>query len=145
MTLTTKHIVSLLIAGAIVIGILIGSAVLTPQTTLGSVQETSEYMATTTAASTIYGSTITGDTLIKRGVGTFGSFVIEGATAGIINFYDATTTDVTQRTKATSTILLATFPASAAANTYTFDVRFSDGLYIDIVGGTMPTSTITYR
>lgn len=112
---------------------------------LGSVSQASEYIATSTAANTVYGATITGDTLIQTGPGTLGSVVITGANTGIINFYNATTTDATQRTTATSTILLASIPASAAAGTYTFDVRYFDGLYVDIVGGNMPTTTITYR
>ena len=113
----------------------------------GSVSVTNEYQATTTAAGTAYGSTITGDSLVKRGLGTFGSLVITGAATGVINFYDATTTNVNSRTgnKATSTIHIASIPASLAAGTYVFDHEFTDGLFLDLDSGTMPTTTITYR
>lgn len=112
-----------------------------------SVSETSDYQATTTAASTVYGNTITGDTKIKSGAGSFGSVVITGANTGVMNFYDATTTNVNLRTgqKATSTILIASFPASAAAGTYTFDREIKDGIFLDLDSGSIATSTITYR
>ena len=112
-----------------------------------SVSETSEYMATTTAANSSYGA-ITTSRAVKTGTGTFGSFVITGANTGIINFYDATTTNVSLRTgnAASSTILIASFPASVAAGTYTFDVRFTNGLLVSIEGTALAaTSTITYR
>lgn len=114
---------------------------------LASVAVSSEYQATTTAASTLYGNGITTDAVIKTGYGTLGSVVITGANTGIVNVYDATTTDVNKRTGnvATSTILIASLPASLVAGTYTFDVAFRTGLLIDLVSGSMPTSTITYR
>jgi len=113
---------------------------------LGSVSVTSEYLATSTAASSVYGAWTTGR-LVKAGKGTFGSIVVTGANTGVINVYNATTTSVRLRatSKATSTILIASIPASMAAGTYTFDVTFSDGLYFDLVSGIMPTTTVTYR
>lgn len=112
-----------------------------------SVVTGSEYYATTTAASAVYGSTISASRAIKNGYGSIGSVVITGAAAGVINIYDATTTDVSKRTgnTATSSILLVSLPASLAAGTYTFDLTFNSGLYVDLIVGTMPTSTITYR
>jgi hypothetical protein len=113
----------------------------------GSVGITGEYHATTTAVSATYGTTITGDGQIKIGQGTLGSVVITGADTGILNFYNATTSNVDLRTKntASSTILMASIPASTAAGTYTFDVVFSDGLLLDVVSGNIPTTTITWR
>ena len=148
MILSTKHIVSALVAGALLIGIIVGGIWFRPDVSLSSVNVTAEYTATTTAqSSTGYGATISTSRVIRAGHGTLGSFVITGAATGIINFYNATTTNVNNRTgnKATTTILLASFPASTVAGTYTLDVFFTDGLYIDIVTGNMPTSTITYR
>jgi len=108
--------------------------------------EASDYTATSTAASGGYGAFTTGRRL-KPGAGSFGSIVITGANTGVINVYNATTTDVNKRTgqKATSTILIASIPASTAAGTYVFDASYTDGLYIDLVSGNMPTTTITYR
>ena len=134
----------------VLVGVLLGRYLLPKQekpSPFRGVNVTNEYQATTTAASTVYGNTITGDNLVKTGLGAFGSVVITGATAGVVNVYDATTTNVLLRTgnKATSTILIVSLPASLAAGTYTFDHEFTDGLYVDLVAGTMPTTTITYR
>lgn len=113
----------------------------------GSIQQGQEYTATTTAPNVIFGNTITGDAVLKTGPGGLGSVVITGAATGILNFYDATTTNVDLRTgnKATSTILIASLPASLVAGDYVFDVAVSDGLLVDLVSGNMPTTTITYR
>lgn len=114
---------------------------------LGSVPQGSDYIATTTGEATNYGNTITGSHLIRTGSGSLGSIVITGANTGIVNIYDATTTDITKRAAAlsTSTILRASFPASTVAGTYVLDATFTNGLYVDLVTGKMPTTTITYR
>lgn len=145
MTLSNTHIT--IIAIALFFGLVIGAVWFTPRTSFGSVSVTDEYTATSTAASTVYGATITGSKVIRTGTGSLGSYVITGANTGVISFYDATTTDVNKRTgqKATSTILIANFPASAAAGTYVFDAVYSTGLYIDLASGAMATGTITYR
>lgn len=100
----------------------------------------SEYQGTTTTAGSFLN-----DVALNAGQ-TLGSVVITGPAAGVMNLYDATTSNVNLRTGQvpSSTILLATFPASAPAGTYTFDriVRF--GLFVNVVG-TMPTTTITFR
>lgn len=116
---------------------------LSPSVVSGSVSVSSEYYSTTTTA--------TGNPtirLIKSGPGTLGSVVITGAQVGTIDIYNATTTDVNQRTNQapTSTILLAQFPASAPAGTYTFDVVATNGIMlVTSAAPTVPTSTITYR
>lgn len=120
------------------------------QPVLGSTIQGNDYQATSTAPSTVYGATITTSRSLFQNVsprqGALSSVVITGANTGIVNFYNATTSDVNLRTgqKATSTILIASLPASLAAGDYTFDVAFTDGLYIDVTG-TIPTTTITYR
>lgn len=136
------------IAMAVVIALLLVITYLllpSDQLDLGSVGVTDEYNATTTAASTVLGSTITGQRVIKEGKGTLGSVVITGANTGIVNIYDATTSVASQRAKASSTIHIASIPASTAAGTYTFDVVFNDGLLITLLGGNMPTTTVTFR
>jgi len=106
-----------------------------------SIDSESGYNATTTST-----GTFTYPSVVKTGQGMLGSVVITGAAAGVFNLYNATTTDINLRTgnKATSTIVLATFPASAAAGTYTFDRQFTDGLIIDMIG-TSPTTTVTFK
>lgn len=112
-----------------------------PSTAFGSTPRGGEYQGTTTTAGS-FGPLVR----VQAEPGALGSVVITGAAAGVINIYDATTTNVNLRTAqaATTTLLLATFPASAAAGTYTFDRSFYNGLYVETIG-TMPTTTITYR
>lgn len=116
------------------------------QPSLGSVNRANEYIATSTAGSASVGA-FTASRLIQTGAGALGSVVITGANTGVINFYDATTTNISSRTgqSSTSSIHIASIPASLVAGTYTFDVAYTDGLYVDIVSGTAPTTTITFR
>ena len=145
----TNTINKTLLYGAIVLAILaLMYLLVTPvYRTEASVSVTNEYNATTTAVSNMYGATVSSSRMIKPGYGSLGSVIITGATAGIFNLYDATTSDVTKRTNnlATSTLLIASFPASVAAGTYTFDVVFVNGLFVDIQSATVATSTITFR
>jgi hypothetical protein len=122
-------------------------------TALGSVAVTGEYLATSTAPNGVQGAFAPiSERVIKAGQGTLGSVVITGAGTGNFCFYNATTSAITKRasSKATSTLMIACFPASVAAGTYTFDVVFNDGLLLtvnplDLGTGTMATSTFTYR
>ncbi len=143
-TLSYKNIIAVAILLTVVGFLTIAKQ---PQMALGSIRSGDEYMATSTASNTMYGATITGDALIRTGYGSLGSVIITGSGTGIWSIYNATTTNVLARTGniATSSILLASFPASAAAGTYTFDVTYTDGLLIELVSGVMSTSTITYR
>ena len=104
---------------------------------LGSITEGQEYNATSTSSN---GAGLPARSVIKTSPGALGSVVITGATTGIINFFDATSTN--HANHATTTI--ASIPASAAAGTYTFDVAFSRGLLVEVTG-VAPTSTITWR
>lgn len=135
-------LVVVFLVGAIVSFLLWGSPV-----ALGSVGVSDEYTATTTAASSVDGATITGSKLVITGAGTLGSVVVTGANTGVFTLYDATTSNVNLRTgqKATSSIEIASFAASLVGGTYTFDTSFKDGLLINLVTGAMPTTTITYR
>ena len=145
----TKNLTLVLISFTIaVVGVLAGLAIITYNTlpAFGSVSVTDEYIATSTATNSVYGAFTTGR-LIKPGQGTLGSVVITGANTGIVNFYNATTSNVLKRTNntPTSTILMASIPASAAAGTYTIDGLYTDGLLVVLESGNMPTTTITYR
>lgn len=102
-----------------------------------------EYQGTTTQSAA---GSFAAEALLQTGGGALGSVVVTGATTGTISIYDATTSDSTKRTgqTASTSLLLASFPASAAAGTYTFDRLYFRGLLIEITG-TTPTSTITFR
>lgn len=133
MDLQAKKLVATLGAiAALLIGFVLGNG---PAQTFGSIVEGQTYNATTTSAGGTY-ATVSGDKLLKTGVGSLGSVVITGANTGILNFYNGTTT---------TGYLIASIPASAAAGTYVFDATFTTGLFVDLVSGSMPTTTITYR
>jgi len=141
-------LVSKILAGLAVVALLLGGllSMTVQDLSLGSVAVSSEYQATSTAESADRGAFI-GSRVIKTGHGTLGSVMITGAATGIVYLYDATTTDATARasSKATTTMLIAEFPASTAEGTYVFDVSFKDGLYFDLASGVMPTTTVTFR
>ena len=99
------------------------------------------YNATTTPKGSVFS-----DALLKTGQGTFGGIVVTLAGTQVIDMYDATTTDITQRGNiATSSILLLTIPASLVAGDYHFDTLFTNGLFMEISSGTTGSSTIMWR
>lgn len=83
---------------------------------------------------------------LKRGYGSLGSFVITGDNTGTVSFYNATTANASLRaaSKATSSILIADFPASSPEGTYTFDIAVTDGLLM-VTTGAEATGTVTFR
>lgn len=125
---------------ALVVGLFAGYNAL-PES-LGSVVQGGEYFSTSTGGNLIP----VPQQLLVTGPGALGSVVITGAGAGVMNFYNATTTSVLARTgrKPTSTIWIASIPASAAAGTYTFDANFYDGLLMELET-VEPTSTVTWH
>ncbi len=116
------------------------------QNNLAGARPGDECFATSTAASSAYGATITGDQTIITGSGTLCGVTITGATTGHWTLYNATTTDVNKRTgnKATSTILIADF-ADTVEGDYKFETTFSDGLLLELDSGSVSTSTIGFR
>lgn len=107
---------------------------------LGSVTVGNEYLATTTPITGVWT-----DQLIKKGQGAVGSYVITKAGNLEAVLYDATSTQKWFGGKSSSTQQLMYIPANLAAGTYVLDVRFIDGLFLDVISGTGATSTITYR
>lgn len=100
----------------------------------GGVTVGNEYKATTTAFTDAWT-----DRVLDTGSGSLGSVVI--TRAGSVAFDLLNSTDAGR----TPTTTLASFPANAAVGTYTFDVEYSEGLYVDVIEGTNGSSTITYR
>lgn len=144
-----KNIVFISVAAIVLVLGIVLAPVWSPkvQESLGSVNISNEYHATTTQYNTALIKAGQGQ-LVKTGSGALGSVVILASAPSTLYFYDATTTNVLLRTdqKATSTIWLASFPASAAVGTYTFDSIFVDGLLIEGSSATnVPTTTITWR
>lgn len=136
---------NILIALCVVIIVLIGF-LLNKEPVLQGVSQSNEYNATSTASNAVYGA-ITNDKLIKTGWGALGSVIITGANTGIVNFYNATTSDITKRTgnTATTSLLITSIPINLTAGTYVFDTIFTNGLLLELESGNMPTTTITYR
>lgn len=111
--------------------VILGFVFLSPKTPVtASVSQGSEYSATTT---------VTNASTYVTGVGSLGSVVITAPAAGAFQLYDASSTAATSTSN-----LIASFPASAPAGTYTFDSRVITGLKISSLP-TVPTMTITYR
>jgi len=137
-----KKLIGLAIAIVIIFAVVI--AITLPDNNepqkVGSIETGQEYTATTTRMS---GSWI--DATIKRGYGSLGSVVITKAGDAAFLLLDASTTANKIDNFSTSTKTLASFPASAAAGTYMFDVNFNDGLTLEVVSGDNGTTTITYR
>lgn len=80
--------------------------------------------------------------------GVLGSVNVLEANTSAFTIYDATTTDILKRhaSQATSSIILAQFPASPTEASYHFDVEFKRGLLIDYAAAaTVSTTTISYR
>jgi len=130
------------LAVLIIGGWLVFNSVQTNQTFKG-VTVGNEYTATTTPDGGVWL-----DGLIKAGWGSLGSVTITLAGDTAFTLYDATSTAAIaswQGTRTNSTQQLAVIPASLVAGTYTYDVTFTEGLVIDVVSGTLGTSTIAYR
>lgn len=130
-----------------------------PPERLGSVNISNEYHATTTGFSTVLQdvtdlviSTNTAwvwnsdENSVRRG--SLGSVILTGPKAGtgVLEFYDATTTNVLKRAlyMTTSSLLITSIPTNNTTGTYVFDTMYQYGL-IAVIRGTMPTSTITWR
>ena len=79
--------------------------------------------------------------------GVLGSVNVLNANTGTITIYDATTTDNTLRASAaTTSLILAEFPASPTEGSYHFDIEFKRGLLVDYSDtNTAGTTTISYR
>lgn len=113
---------------------------------LAGVSIANSYNATSTAASLSPFPTIA---VLSNNPCEVGDFTVNeaGAAGGHLDLYDATTTNVLARTgqKATSTILIASFPSNLAAGTYTLNASCKHGLLLWKNGTYTATSTIHYR
>lgn len=150
-----KAVVPFVLSLGILVGLVIGAYYFRSQPAIGSIIQGQENFATSSAPNRVYGASIVSGVSLIRGTttaainfgGSLSQVVITGANTGVMNFYDATTTNINSRASSmpTSSILLASIPASAAAGTYTFDATYTIGLLVDIHSGSAPTSTILYR
>ena len=78
--------------------------------------------------------------------GTLGSVYVAAPTTGIIEFYNATTTNINLRTGniASTTLLMAVLPAGTGTSTIPLDISFTNGL-IMVFKGTVSSTTVTHR
>lgn len=127
---------------AIIVGMIVLTATMLTQKSFGSVNDSSASYNSTTTRAFPAGTALTSPTTLSAGFGSVGSVVITGAATGVIVLYDATTTGP-HSDHATTTI--ASFPASTAAGTYVLDARYDRGLVYVLEGGTVGTSTITWK
>ena len=63
----------------------------------GSVGYGNDYNATSTAANSVLGAQTKTEILLKTGQGSLGSVIVTGANTGVVNFYNATTSNVNLR------------------------------------------------
>ena len=82
--------------------------------------------------------------LLRGAGGILGQVVITEPGVSQLIFFDATTSDVTLRAGATSTLSSIDIEASAAEGTYIFDAVFTDGILF-VTDGAVATATIMYR
>lgn len=152
MSKTEKHLISLLVAGAVVIGFLFAQALFQrPQTALGNGNITEGNFATSTRNST--GNAMASSTQLATASGHISgvltSFCVFGTGAAAVTFYDATTSNANLRTiTATSSLkVIAAFPASVAVGCYSIDGNFNNGLLYDVSGNSsqVPTSTVAWK
>src|SRR3990170_4465983 len=107
---------------------------------LGSVTVGNEYQSTTSSAWLTRVNPIT----LKPGPGTLGQVAVLGAPTDFVHtFYDATTSNINNRTnnKATTTLVIVGIPAGATVGTYTFDAEFTNGLLLVASGTAAGTTT----
>lgn len=111
----------------------------------GSAMQGQDYMATSTRG--FNGVAQTNLTVIKSGSGSLNRITVTGADTAVVYLWDATTTNANLRaaSMASTSIFLASLPASLVAGTYEFDVEFKNGLLYQIASGSAATSTIIYR
>lgn len=101
---------------------------------LGSIQDGMAYTSTSTDST--YANSIR---MFKTSGGTLGSVIVGGTSATIVELRDATST-----TDSASTTI-ATFAASPATGTYTFDSAFTRGLSVVFTGSFTGKYMITWR
>lgn len=136
----------LYIGGALLVSALVlgGAYLISRNLARASVQTGNAYYSTSTDSTWASSQALAGKTL-AYGPGMFGSVVITSSTGGTMTFFDATTT-VNGGIAAYATTTLATFGASVAAGTYTFDTSFSRGLLVTFSPSTgAGTTTITWK
>lgn len=105
---------------------------------VGGVTVGNEYNATTTPFTEGWTTRV-----LDTGNGTLGSIVV--TKAGSVEFALRDNANTTAYEGATSTRTLVYIPANLAAGTYVFDVNYSRGLVLDVIQGTLGTSTILFR
>ena len=139
-TITKINPVILFLGAALIVAAALFSYRSSP-VSVGSTPRGGEYQGTSTQQ-----TYFNPETVLLTTSGVLGSVVITGTSGGVVNLYDATTSNINFRTgqAATSSLFLASFPANAATGTYTFDRNVYSGLYVSVVG-TIPTTTITFR
>ena len=107
-------------------------------TSIGSVSVSDEYQSIQTGAGLANG------TVLKPVPGVLGSVVVTTTAVGTLTIYNATTSNVTLRAGATSTLEILAVLSNPTAGTYTYDVEADQGMIVDF-SGTQASTTITYR
>ncbi len=118
-----------------------------PHQAIGSVNSGQEYLSTTTDSTFTSLSTTT---KVCIGTCSLGSIVItatSSATGPTWSVWDSAVSSTTAYNGAgtATATLLAKFPSGTAAGTYTFDLKASRGIVLDIPTGFTGVYAVTYR
>jgi len=105
---------------------------------VGSVSVSDEYQSVQTGLSVASG------TVLKPVPGVLGSIVVTTTAVGTLRIYNATTSDVTLRALATSSLEILAVLSDPTAGTYTYDVEADEGMIVTFIG-LQASTTITYR
>jgi hypothetical protein len=131
-----REIIFLALAVIITIAIINTSGITNKN--LGSASNDAIYASKTLVQSN---ASTTSAVSIRGGAGILGSVVISSSTPYAISIYDGNATTTT----AGGATLIATFPVSASAGTYTFDVAVRQGITVGGVAGFNGSYIVTYR
>lgn len=117
-----------MVGGVLLLVLMVGTILFkpTPITPLGGITQGHEYSYTQ------YTGAIATTTEVKDGAGTFGGVVITEDFAGVLVFYDATSTTAWSKTNGTR---IADFVTASTEGVYTFDVWLTKGLIMESADG----------
>lgn len=134
MTRTEKHLISLLIAGALVIGMLVTQILQNPEKAMAGTGMGEGMISTSTP-------NLANNTVLCSNGGVLGSVIAHGAHSGYLWVINASSTVHTHF--ATTSAILAEFPTGYGTTSAEYGAEAGRGLVVSYTG--TGTTTITYR
>ena len=106
---------------------------------IGSVSVSNEYQSIQTGNSLPANGTV-----LKPVPGVLGSVIVTTTATGVLTIYNATTSNVTLRALATSSLEIIAILANPVVGTYTYDIEADQGMIVKF-DGIQASTTITFR